>query len=102
MINGKELLEEAESLKQELTQKRRFLHSNPETEFNLRKTIEFVRTELIKMGYEPINCGKAGLIAIAGGKKRGKTFLIRGDMDALPIKEESGLEFASQNGLFTR
>lgn len=98
MINGKELLEEAESLKQELTQKRRFLHSNPETEFNLRKTIEFVRTELIKMGYEPINCGKAGLIAIAGGKKRGKTFLIRGDMDALPIKEESGLEFASQNG----
>ena len=34
------------------------------------------------MGYEPIECGKAGLIALAGGKKEGKVFLIRGDMDA--------------------
>ncbi len=45
------------------------------------------------MGYEPIECGKAGLIALAGGKKEGKVFLIRGDMDALPIKEESDVDF---------
>ena len=49
------------------------------------------------MGYKPIHCGKAGLIAIAGGKKGGKVFLIRGDMDALPIKEETNLDFASNN-----
>ena len=98
MISGEKLLEEAKILKSELIQKRRFLHANPETEFDLTKTLEFVEAELIKMGYEPIHCGKSGLIAIAGGKKQGKTFLIRGDMDALPIKEESGLEFASQNG----
>ena len=98
MIDGKELLEEAKNLKQELIEKRRFLHSNPETEFNLSKTLEFVKSELINMGYNPVQCGRAGLVAIAGGKKEGQTFLIRGDMDALPIKEESGLEFASQNG----
>ena len=50
------------------------------------------------MGYEPIECGKAGLIALAGGKKEGKVFLIRGDMDALPIKEESDVEFSCQSG----
>ena len=86
------ILEEAKSMSQELIKKRRYLHENPETEFNLAKTLEFVESELINMGYEPIHCGKAGLIAIAGGKKQGKTFLIRGDMDALPIKEESELE----------
>ena len=92
------ILEEAKSMSQELIKKRRYLHENPETGFNLPKTLEFVESELINMGYEPIHCGKSGLVAIAGGKKQGKTFLIRGDMDALPIKEESELEFASQNG----
>lgn len=43
-------------------------------------------------------CGKAGLVAIAGGKKPGKVFLIRGDMDALPIKEEADVDFPSTNG----
>ena len=92
------ILEEAKNMSQELIEKRRYLHENPETEFNLTKTLEFVKSELINMGYEPSHCGKSGLIAIAGGKKQGKTFLIRGDMDALPIKEASELEFASKNG----
>ena len=98
MFDGKDLLEEAKSLKQDLIEKRRFLHANPETGFNLSNTLKFVESELINMGYKPIHCGKAGIIAIAGGKKQGKTFLIRGDMDALPIKEEAEVEFASQNG----
>ena len=92
------ILEEAKDMREELVEKRRYLHANPETEFNLIKTLKFVESELINMGYDPIRCGKSGLIAIAGGKKQGKTFLIRGDMDALPIKEESELEFASENG----
>ena len=98
MIDGKKLLEEAKNLKDELIEERRYLHSNAETGFDLNKTKAFVEKELISIGYEPISCGRAGLIAIAGGKKQGKTFLIRGDMDALPIKEETGLEFASTNG----
>ena len=48
------------------------------------------------MGYEPKDCGKAGVIALAGGKKPGKTILLRGDMDALPIQEESGVDYASE------
>lgn len=93
-----EILQEAKNMAQELIEKRRYLHKNAETGFNLAKTLQFVETELKGMGYNPIHCGKSGLIAIAGGKKEGKVFLIRGDMDALPIKEETGLDFASNNG----
>lgn len=93
-----EILQEAKNMAQELIEKRRYLHENAETGFNLTKTLQFVETELINMGYNPIRCGKSGLIAIAGGKKEGKVFIIRGDMDALPIKEETNLDFASNNG----
>lgn len=50
------------------------------------------------MGYEPVECGKAGLVALARGKKPGKVFLIRGDMDALPIQEQADVDFACSNG----
>lgn len=93
----KEILEKSENMSQELIKKRRYLHMNAETGFNLNKTIEFVENELINMGYTPMHIGKSGIVVIAGGKKSGKTILIRGDMDALPIKEESGLDFASTN-----
>ena len=93
-----EILQEAQNMVKYLIEKRRYLHENAETGFNLEKTLKFVETELINMGYNPIRCGKSGLIAIAGGKKEGKVFLIRGDMDALPIKEETDLDFASNNG----
>lgn len=97
MIN-ENILEEARNISQELIDKRRYLHANAETGFDLTKTLKFVETELINMGYNPIHCGKAGFVVTAGGKKQGKVFLIRGDMDALPIKEESGVDFASNNG----
>ncbi|MDD6032105.1 MAG: M20 family metallopeptidase, partial [Oscillospiraceae bacterium] len=53
---------------------------------------------LTEMGYEPMDCGRAGIVALAGGKKPGKVFLLRADMDGLPIREETGLPFACQNG----
>ncbi len=93
-----ELLKEAEQYKAYLTDTRRYLHSHPETGFDLSNTKAFVKKELAAMGYEPKDCGKSGVIALAGGKKPGKVFLIRGDMDALPITEEADVDFASSNG----
>lgn len=92
------LLQEAQQLKQEMTENRHYLHKHPETGFELSETFSYVKKQLTDMGYEPIECGKAGLIALAGGKKSGKVFLIRADMDALPIQEESGEPFSSGNG----
>lgn len=74
---------------------RRQIHKNPELGFDLPKTIGLVETELISMGYKPVRCGTAGITVTAG--KPGRTFLLRADMDALPMKEETGLEFASEN-----
>lgn len=93
-----ELLQEAEAYKTELIDARRYLHSHPETGFDLSDTLAFVKKELTAMGYDPVPCGKAGLTVLAGGKKPGKVFLIRGDMDALPISEEADVDFASKNG----
>lgn len=97
-MTAKQLMEEAGKLKETLVSNRRYLHSHPGTGFDLKDTVAFVKKALTDMGYEPRECGRAGLVALAGGKKEGKVFLIRGDMDALPIKEEAKVEFASSNG----
>ena len=60
-------------------------------------TKAFVKAKLEEMGYQPQDCGPGGLVVLAGGKKPGKCFLIRGDMDALPIQEEAEVDFASEN-----
>ena len=94
----KHILTEAHALEHELVAHRRWLHQHPGVAFDLKETVEYVRAELEKMGISPVPCGKAGLCAVIGGNKPGKTFLLRADMDALPIPEESGEEFAADNG----
>ena len=95
-ITSEELLKEAHALEPQLQQWRRTLHRHPEVGFDLPHTKELVKKALTEMGYEPRDCGKAGVIALAGGKKPGKTILLRADMDALPIPEDSGEEFSSE------
>lgn len=92
------LLKEANDYENELMEIRHYLHANPETEFDLSKTKAYVQKELIALGYEPQDCGKAGITVTVGKKNSGKVFLIRGDMDALPIKEKADVNFASKNG----
>lgn len=92
------LLKEAEQLHETMISDRRYLHQHPGTGFDIAETKAYVKEKLTEMGYQPADCGKAGLIALAGGKRKGKTFLLRADMDALPINEEADVEFASANG----
>lgn len=94
-MNTEQLLKEVNSIQETIIQHRRYLHSIPETGFHIIKTKEYVKKELIKIGYQPIECGKAGLYVTLGNK--GKTILLRADMDALKIKEETDLEFKSNN-----
>ncbi len=94
-MEPKEILTEAAAIQEELQAIRHDLHRHPEPGFELDYTLPYVREKLINMGYAPTKCGKAGLIALAGGKKPGKTILLRADMDALPITEEADVDFAS-------
>ena len=77
---------------------RRYLHKNPELGYETFNTAKFIFNKLTEMGYKPRYCMKdAGVIATLDlGKK--KTIGLRSDMDALEVKEETGLEFASTNG----
>ncbi len=96
-MNPEILLSHSKELQLLLTKHRRYLHSHPELGFDLHQTKEYVKKELISMGYQPTECGKCGLVALAGGTIPGKTFLIRADMDALPISEQADVEFYSEN-----
>lgn len=91
-----QILARAKELQPELLAIRRDLHRHPETGFALTYTKEKVRQELIQMGYEPTDCGKAGLVALVGKKASGKTILLRADMDALPLQEEADVDYRSE------
>ena len=92
------LLQEAEQIRDHVLRERRTLHQIPGTGFDIGDTLAFVKKELTDMGLQPADCGRAGVTALVGGKRPGKVFLLRADMDALPIREEADVEFASQNG----
>ena len=90
-----DIFKEAEFIKQELIENRRYLHMHPETGFDTVETASFVKKKLTEMGYEPVDCGK-GVVAIIGNGA--PTCMIRADMDALPMAEEADVEYRSDNG----
>ena len=89
-MNTEQIMQKAKEYEEQIVQDRRALHRFPEIGFDLQKTVSYVKNELTAMGYTPQDCGKAGVVALAGGKKPGRVFLLRADMDALPMAEESG------------
>lgn len=91
------IFEEADKLKDELIDIRRTIHKCPEVGASLPKTKKFVMDKLKEFGYEPQEICESGIVAVLEGDRPGKTFLLRADMDALAIKEEAPVPFASDN-----
>lgn len=89
-------LERVNDLKNELITIRRYLHANAEVGMNLPKTTEYVMKNLLEMGYTPTQICESTVTASVGNGM-GKVILLRADMDALPMVESSGLDFASTN-----
>ena len=87
--------ERALALKEETVSHRRFFHVNAEVGLNMPKGQAYVLEELKKLGIDAKPCGH-GVTATVG--KGGKCLLLRADMDALPMAEESGLDFACPTG----
>lgn len=91
-----DILKLANDLADEMIQHRRYIHENAEAGMDLPLTSSFVMKKLIEFGYEPeLVCG-SGVVALIGSGKKGKAVLLRADMDALPFKEETGLDFSSK------
>jgi len=76
---------------------RRHLHQHPELGFECHETAAFVAERLREFGVDEIHQGIAtsGIVAIINGQGAGPTIGLRADMDALPMGEETGLEYAS-------
>lgn len=81
----------------EMTAWRRHLHQRPELGFDCHETAAFVAERLRAFGITQIEEGIAtsGLVAVIEGQGEGPAIGLRADMDALPIPEATGLEYAS-------
>lgn len=87
--------ERALELKEETIINRRYMHQHAETGLYLPKTKEYVMNKLQEYGLDPKPCGEGVTATLGHG---GKVLLLRADMDALPMPEESGEEFACPTG----
>ena len=89
------ILETANMITPRLIEHRRIIHSFAETGFDLHKTFEYVRDVIGDFDCKVRKCGRCGLVSPVG---KGRAVLLRADMDALPIREETGLNYAAHNG----
>lgn len=83
----------------EITAWRHHLHQHPELMYDVHETAAFVVEKLTSFGITDITTGigKTGVVAVIDGKSNnsGRVIGLRADMDALPITEATGLEYAS-------
>ena len=92
------IMSQAKLIYDDLITIRRTIHSNPEVGAKLPKTKAYVIDKLKEFGYEPQEICESGVVATISGKNPGKTFLLRADMDALPVVEATECDFKSTNG----
>ena len=91
------LMAQGDALESEVIQWRRHFHQNPELSNREFKTAEKIANELRAMGLQPkTGIASTGVVAIIEGGKPGPMVALRADMDALPVREEVDLPFASK------
>ncbi|HZD68568.1 MAG TPA: M20 family metallopeptidase [Actinomycetes bacterium] len=91
------LLEEARALLPATVELRRRLHRHPEVGLQLPRTQRTILEEIADLGLE-VSSGRSvtSVVAVLEGARPGPTVLLRADMDALPMQERTGLDFASE------
>jgi len=78
---------------------RHLLHMNPEPAYREYKTKEILKSAISELGiYKLVEVSETGLIAEKSVTKEEPFLILRAEMDALPLEEETGWEFASKNG----
>ncbi len=83
-------------LRDQVLTDRRYLHQHAEVGCDLPVTVGYVARRLRDMGLAPRELCPGGVVADIKGHKPGKTYLLRADMDALPMEEQSGLPYRSR------
>src|SRR5947199_7118603 len=92
------LLDAARAIAGSVVENRRAIHRHPELAFREHRTAALVESRLRALGI-PLRTGVGGtgVVGLIEGARPGRTVLLRADMDALPIEEESTAEYASAN-----
>ena len=86
------------SVLDEVIELRRYFHRHPEVSFSEHETSTRLGERLRELGLELQHCPtETGVVAMLDTGKPGKTVMLRADIDALPIHEESGVTFASDS-----
>ncbi|MBL0322686.1 MAG: amidohydrolase [Ignavibacteria bacterium] len=88
-------LEQVRALFPQMVETRRHIHRHPELSFHEFETSKFISQQLSDLGIEHSTIATTGIVAHIGSGSR--CVALRADIDALPIVEETGLEYASQN-----
>ena len=97
-MNLHDLVADAGALSEDLRTIRRDLHKNPEFGLDLPQTLARVLNEVDGLGELFTGEGMTAAALLIKGSKPGPTVLLRADMDALAVIEDTGLDFASTNG----
>ena len=92
-----DFLSEAKSLRPRLEELRKTLHRTPEIGDHEYRTAEIIEATLDSVGIPHRRVLDTGIIARIDGAKPGHHCAIRSDIDALPVSEATGCDFASQN-----
>src|SRR5437870_3771654 len=86
----------SKSVLDEVIEQRRYFHKYPEVSFSEKETSSYLIDRLHEMGLDIKPCPtQTGAVAILDTGRPGKTVMLRADIDALPIHEQSGVEFHS-------
>ena len=87
-------------LQKEIAEWRHDIHQHPEILFETHRTSSLVKDKLKEFGCDEVieGIGKTGVVGVINGQtnKSGKVIGLRADMDALPINEETGLDYSSK------
>ena len=97
-LSAQKLLTAAQEIQQDILADRRTIHQYPEVGTHLPVTKSYVIKRLVELGYEPQELCDSGIVATITGKDTGRCILLRADMDALQIQEQTDLDFKSANG----
>jgi len=98
MVPMHDFFSEAQALFEYTQSMRRDFHAHPELGFQEVRTSGIVTRELTALGLEVhTGVGGTGVVAMLEGAQPGPVILVRADMDALPIQEETEASYASQN-----
>ena len=92
-----EISEQIKKYRQELIGLRRDFHRHPELGFEEHRTAEVIETYLHDLGLTTCRMAKTGVVAVLEGEDPGPVLMLRADMDALPIEEETDIDYKSQN-----